>query len=474
MSRWLEQYQNHAYTESWRNLKKAVDEIELGDEPAHSSVEELSRLRKVVYFLDELLNSLEPELVPFQLWDNFHNQCNAVNQNINQYIQDRNVNNIRHANDKIDSLLGSIRPHVLGRGEVATSLRDAVVDATKEVSDRHKEMSQNLKEIRKSIEQHESSAKNKLDEITQASERISDVEKQVFGDEGYAQKFNQLIASAEERYQDINTYYEEIFHDDAGSISIKNQVGSAKKDIESSKSQIDEQMSSVSDRVDQLKSFYKKIFGDPDNTEENKGLKAELEVRKEELEKFERDQKERYEALNTEINSLLPGATSAGLATAYHDLKKSFDKPIKNANFLFYCSIGGLVLLAAFMTFENFGDIQGQSWDVVLKSFIYRLPLYGPILWLAFYASKRRSEHNRLQQEYAHKEALAKSYHSYKQQIEALNTEDEAMLKSLMVKSIDAISHNASDTLDKGHGDKHPLHEIAEKTADKVVQKTRK
>ncbi|WP_311946973.1 hypothetical protein [Halomonas piscis] len=284
----------------------------------------------------------------------------------------------------------------------------------------------------------------------------------------------EVSALASRNQEDINTYYEEVFHDDSESTSIKNQISSAKRDIESSKNQIDEQISSVSDRIDQLKSFYRKIFGDPENPDENKGLKAELEDRKEELEKFERDQKERYEALNTEINSLLPGATSAGLATAYHDLKQSFNKPIKNANHLFYWSIGGLVLLAALMTFENFGDIQGQSWDVVIKSFVYRLPLYGPILWLAFYASKRRSEYNRLQQEYAHKEALAKSYHSYKQQIEALSTEDESMLKSLMTKSIDAISHNASDTLDKGHGDKHPLHEIAEKAADKVVQKTQR
>lgn len=229
----------------------------------------------------------------------------------------------------------------------------------------------------------------------------------------------------------------------------------------------------VDERIEALRAFYKKIFGDPDSEEGGKGLAGELEDRKTELKNFERDQKERYEALNNEINSLLPGATSAGLATAYHELKTSFDKPIRNSNRLFYASIAGLVILAAVLTLENFGDMQNQGWEVFLKSFIYRLPLYGPILWLAFYASKRRSENHRLQQEYAHKEALAKSYHSYKQQIKSLNSEDEAMLKSLMDKSIDAIANNASDTLDKGHGDKHPVHEIADKAAERVMQRSR-
>ena len=76
-----------------------------------------------------------------------------------------------------------------------------------------------------------------------------------------------------------------------------------------------------------------------------------------------------------------------------------------------------------------------------------------------------------MQQEYAHKEALAKSYDSYKQQIEALNSGDADMLKNLITKAIDAIAYNASETLDKRHGDRHPAHELVEKAATGMSQK---
>lgn len=78
MSRWLDRYQNHPYLESWANLKQSVENIELDDDSVQPSVEELARLRKVVAFLDELLESIDPELVPSQTWDNFQKQSNAA------------------------------------------------------------------------------------------------------------------------------------------------------------------------------------------------------------------------------------------------------------------------------------------------------------------------------------------------------------------------------------------------------------
>ena len=79
---------------------------------------------------------------------------------------------------------------------------------------------------------------------------------------------------------------------------------------------------------------------------------------------------------------------------------------------------------------------------------------------MAVFSSKRRSEVQRLQQEYAHKEALAKSYDSYKTQIEQLEKGDQAMLLKLIENSIQTIAHNASETLDGKHGDGTPFQEL--------------
>jgi len=83
---------------------------------------------------------------------------------------------------------------------------------------------------------------------------------------------------------------------------------------------------------------------------------------------------------------------------------------------------------------------------------------------LVIFISKRRNEVLRLEQEYAHKEALAKSYDSYRQQIEKLQQEQQnKLLPILLEKMIIAISLNPAETLDKGGKDKTPIEELMKK-----------
>jgi len=177
------------------------------------------------------------------------------------------------------------------------------------------------------------------------------------------------------------------------------------------------------------------------------------------------------------IESLLPCATSAGLAKAYHEERKKFKEPIEKWNKLFISALM-LMFIATFITFVNIsiseaegfkiGFVAIQNFEQTMNSLLFKLPLYGPLIWLAIYASKRRSENQRLEQEYAHKEALAKSYSSYKQQIEDLKQEDQALLIKLLNSAIDTISKNASESLDKKHGDGTPVHELVKTVFNEV------
>ena len=72
-----------------------------------------------------------------------------------------------------------------------------------------------------------------------------------------------------------------------------------------------------------------------------------------------------------------------------------------------------------------------------------------PFIWLAIFCSNRRKEAMRLEQEYAHKVAVASSYASYKEQISNLNETNPELLKELMASTINIISKNPSDFLDK-------------------------
>ena len=111
----------------------------------------------------------------------------------------------------------------------------------------------------------------------------------------------------------------------------------------------------------------------------------------------------------------------------------------------------------SFSTLKNLSSI-----EEIAKSILHSLPITLPLIWVAVYASKRRSENQRLEQEYAHKEALSRSYISYKKQISELGKEDSELLEKLILEAINTISYNASKTLDKKHGDGTILNEITQ------------
>jgi DNA polymerase I-like protein with 3'-5' exonuclease and polymerase domains len=104
--------------------------------------------------------------------------------------------------------------------------------------------------------------------------------------------------------------------------------------------------------------------------------------------------------------------------------------------------------------------LEFQSWSQLPVDILHKLPLLIPLLWITYFVSSRRSEALRLQQEYAHKEAIAKSFESFKKQINELRdnkTEKEVLMTKLLGVAIDAIAFNASNTLDGKHKDKTPF-----------------
>jgi len=97
----------------------------------------------------------------------------------------------------------------------------------------------------------------------------------------------------------------------------------------------------------------------------------------------------------------------------------------------------------------------------MLLNKIYKL--YLPAIWLSIYAGKRRNENMRLEQKYAHKEAVAKSYISYKKQIEELQDEKDELLANLLKTSTYSIAEDPSYVLDKDNNEHHPLMELFDK-----------
>lgn len=277
-----------------------------------------------------------------------------------------------------------------------------------------------------------------------------------------------------EKHKAVERLHEQIFEGDSNGESLEQVLKTAVKASEEDAKRIKSLFNQTSGVTKELSDFYVKIFGSEDEDGlKSGGLQAELDNGLKRLVEFEAQQALRYKALNEQIESLLPGATSAGLASAYRNMKESFDRPIKSANKIFYGAIASLVFVAFLSAVKEiywfgvkFNDF--SNWQALLGGLATKIPYYAPLVWLAFYASSRRSEYQRLMQEYAHKETLANSYESYKKQIESLGSERDVLMRSLMEKAIDAIAYNASQTLDGKHGDKMPAIDLIDKLIEKI------
>lgn len=252
------------------------------------------------------------------------------------------------------------------------------------------------------------------------------------------------IAKAQE---DINNWYNEIhqFRDkffvkqDNSNISLETEIQNAKITATNILKDIKEKGKEFSQTKDKLDKFYYKIFGN----NEVKGLKQELEERENQLDNYDKQQKEKIEKNWEQIYSLIEKATDAGLAVSYNKAKNAYDSPIRRWNAVFIATMICIVLV-------GYGSVFGLSWwkitmtpanidyndyRSVLNLIVSRLPFYIPLGWLAIFATRRRNEIKRLQEEYRHKEAVATSYSGYMGQIN--NIKDENERERLTVKLMD-------------------------------------
>jgi len=480
MSRWTEQFENHAFRTTWGSLIDTLDSSTVDDKTVVTSVSELARLNKVIEYIDGMLNGIDPDLVPLNTWDNFNNQATSCLQHVTNYNSNRNIDHINQANVHADNLLTYIRPYMVAHGKIGNALQASIKKYAKTIDEYTASFREKATGLVDEIENYRGRSEEIFGVIGNIKNTIDGFNAELFGEDeaaGVQEKIRDLVEELDEKYEKIQGYYSKILVGDEDEPSTKIEISQAKESILEEQDKIQELLESVSSEVKELEKFHVKVFGkQEEDNEKVGGLAYNLDNLIQGLKDFESVQKDKYVALNDEINSLLPGATSAGLATAYKDMKDSFDIPIRNATRLFYGAIGLLVLASIILAVDKVGGnswvtfIKLQDWSLVLKGLVYKIPFYAPVLWLAFYATKRRSEHHRLQQEYAHKEALAKSYNSYKKQIEDLEVKDSDMLKEFIMKAIDAIAYNASESLDGKHGDKMPAQELIEKLVTELTK----
>ena len=475
MTRWTTEFQQHPFQALWKSLLETLEKAEVDDQTIPTSVEELARLKRVVEYLDYILKSIDPDITPKSIWPTFYSQLDLCFQQVNGYISSKNIAHIIQANEHIDNLLTYVKPYQVlpkdGIKALQLSAKEYSLQLENYVSAFRTKSETTLKTIEENSEKSAallSSSNNQSNEILTFqnkllidSEESSSVKTQIVN----------LQTSIEVKSKEIDELHAKLI---TGDDSTLNKVAKAEAAITEGKNKIEGWTNTLSGQVKQLTAFHTKIYGErnPETNELTNGLEQELDARTMQLVQFENDQELKHVALFEKIESLLPGATSAGLASSYGKLKEKFTNPIRGYTILFYLALLLLIIAAiekiSFTPSFHIQFFAVQGWEDTLKSLLHKIPLIAPILWLALFASTRRSQYERLQQEYAHKEALATSYESYKKQIKDLKGDSDELQKELISKAINAMAYNASVTLDGKHGDKLPMQQGIEKLSSEI------
>lgn len=460
----------------WNEVQSFVNEI---DESCilDAYIENFAYLRKITAFLSEAMSCIDADFLPNDFINNIESYLTDIK---NYLVNTQNYTNssyISSVESRLDNLLQIVFPFVLHKGKAIKGLRVGLNDYSKTITNHVENGFSEIKLTQENANKIKVKLENELDEFQTLRAEMEEYRDLIFSEDGIKEKIEDLLNNSASKLSEIEGLHDSIYDEDG----LKQKIDKFYSNISDKNDDINELKENSLATLQGLEQFYDKIFGKNDeNGNKAGGLKQEIEQRRKDLEEFKQKQQKRYDELNKQIENLLPGATSAGLSSAYNEMRNQFSKSAKWYAGGFYFSL--FILLVTVLCIRDVLLVDKIPLDkgiwisllVLLGNFAVKMPFIIPALWLVIFMSRRRSEAERLSQEYMHKEVLAKSYDSYKQQIEKLSKEDQkGLLPVLMEGMIRAISLNPAETLDKKHQSDSPISEVLKdnKFIDSITDK---
>lgn len=226
------------------------------------------------------------------------------------------------------------------------------------------------------------------------------------------------IKEFERKISELVEYYDDLFMSDNPDIKSKHEK--------------------INFQLIRVQNFYDKIYGN----EEKKitALSEDLDKRLENLQNVEERAK-----------SVIGLSSEAGLAGGF--VIKG--KEAKNGQLISIIVFVLVVLIIFGFNFYLFdkSDFLNMKWD----TFIFKLLINAPLIWIATIANINLNRFSKLEQEYSHKEALAKSYERYKTEIQELEklgvTGSEELKLKLLEINLEAFKVNPAESSDKAKPD---------------------
>ena len=243
------------------------------------------------------------------------------------------------------------------------------------------------------------------------------------------EKINSFVSEHQETLENLPSKLEQAQQHSAEIEELDQKTGEISQKIDGIKKDIE-------DRQESIRDFYSKLF----ESEEGKTPDRVLSI-KEQIQNFQKNSEKQFEELKKRIEGLLPGATSAGLASSYQDAQK--EKKTMPYWIGFVASL--LVLMTAY-----FYSFVYNSPPTDLSTIVIRVTIGFPLIWIAWFCQKSISQMTRISEEYRHKEKMMRIYDGFSKQIEQSTDAEEARTKKVDLISviIGAIGKNPAEKSD--------------------------
>ncbi|MBS7254131.1 hypothetical protein [Flavobacterium branchiicola] len=279
-------------------------------------------------------------------------------------------------------------------------------------------------------------------------------------------KIETLQKSIQSRKRDIDNLHRELFgylekETNEEGVEVETRVEGLKDQIQSTYESLEEDLSSLE----------KDVLNIRRETLDN--YKTFIEEKEADYLEKENKWNTDYDSVLDKINKLLPNALTTGLSYAYSEKRKSEIKDSRKFAGNFKQAALGLVIvsiipfiLSVFFIFEGktLIDVIEYSPRFVLAI----IPLYIPVLWIAYSSNKKLNLSKRLIEEYTHKEVLSKTFEGLSHQINSIENEDISndLRVKLLYNILSVSSENPGKLISDYNKSDHPLMDALEKSAN--------
>jgi len=163
----------------------------------------------------------------------------------------------------------------------------------------------------------------------------------------------------------------------------------------------------------------------------------------------------RAEEVRQELEGLLPGATAAGLSTAYQRARRAI---AWRMFFQFLAFLMGLSAIGAsiYLGHEYLPPLPKEPLSLMVQ-LLSRALLASPAIWFTWVAVRQYTHLSRLHTDYGFKESITRSFEGFRRMMEELDEADNKDLTAaLSIKAIDIIGSDPDRLGARHHGDDSP------------------